>query len=88
MLVINSHAESFALTVLEGLASGTAVLATSVGGTLEMIRHRENGWLVNRLDRNDLVDGLLTLLRDEALRRQMGSNGRRDAIALYSITVS
>jgi glycosyltransferase involved in cell wall biosynthesis len=85
VLVINSHEEPFALTVLEGLASGTAVLATSVGGTPEMIRHRENGWLVNRLDRNDLVDGLLTLLRDETLRRQMGSNGRRDAIALYSI---
>ena len=85
VLVINSHEEPFALTVLEGLASGTAVLATSVGGTPEMIRHAENGWLVRRRDHDDLVSGLLTLLRDEPLRRQMGSKGRGDAIARFSI---
>ena len=85
VLVINSHEEPFALTVLEGLASGIAVLATSVGGTPEMIRHSENGWLVNRRDHDDLVGGLRTLLRDEALRRQMGSTGRSDAIARFSI---
>jgi glycosyltransferase involved in cell wall biosynthesis len=84
LLVINSHEEPFALTVLEGLASGTAVLATSVGGTPEMIHHAENGWLVNRRDHDDLVSGLLTLLRDKPLRRQMGTNGRRDAIARFS----
>jgi L-malate glycosyltransferase len=85
VLVINSHEEPFALTVLEGLASGTAVLATSVGGTPEMIRHEENGWLVNRRDHEDLVSGLLTLLRDETLRGQLGDKGRRDAIARFSI---
>jgi len=85
VLVINSHEEPFALTVLEGLASGTAVLATSVGGTPEMIRHGENGWLVNRRDREDLVSGMLTLLRDETLRRKLGDQGRRDAIARFSI---
>jgi len=85
LLVINSHEEPFALTVLEGLASGTAVLATSVGGTPEMIRHGENGWLVRRRDHDDLVKGMLTLFRDEPLRRQMGSDGRRDAIARFSI---
>jgi glycosyltransferase involved in cell wall biosynthesis len=85
LLIINSHEEPFALTVLEGLASGTAVLATSVGGTPEMIRHGENGWLVKRRDHDDLVKGMLTLFRDEPLRRKMGSNGRRDAIARFSV---
>ncbi len=85
VLVINSREEPFALTVLEGLASGTAVLATSVGGTPEMISHAENGWLVNRRDHDDLVSGMLTLLRDEGLRRELGSKGRRDAIARFSI---
>jgi glycosyltransferase involved in cell wall biosynthesis len=50
-----------------------------------MIRHGENGWLVKRCDHDDLVKGMLTLFRDEPLRRQMGSNGRRDAIARFSI---
>jgi glycosyltransferase involved in cell wall biosynthesis len=50
-----------------------------------MIRHGENGWLVNRRDREDLVSGMLTLLRDETLRRKLGDQGRRDAIARFSI---
>jgi glycosyltransferase involved in cell wall biosynthesis len=85
VLVINSREEPFALTVLEGLASGTAVLATSVGGTPEMIRHGENGWLVDGRNRDELVSGMLRLLRDEGLRRELGSNGRRDAIARFSV---
>jgi L-malate glycosyltransferase len=85
LLVMNSQEEPFGLTVLEGLACGIAVLATSVGGTPEMIRHAENGWLVNRGDHHDLVRGLFELLQAEPLRRQLGSRGRRDAIARFSI---
>jgi len=84
VLVINSHEEPFALTVLEGLSSGIAVLATSVGGTPEMIRHGENGWLVKPQAHDPLVKALLTLLRDQSLRRQLGRDGRREAIARFS----
>lgn len=84
VLVINSHEEPFALTVLEGLASGAAVLGTSVGGTPEMIRHGENGWLIDGRDHRGLVQAMLTLLRDPSLRRQLGNNGRRAAIARFS----
>jgi L-malate glycosyltransferase len=84
VLVVNSHEEPFALTVLEGLSSGTAVLATSVGGTPEMIRHGENGWLVKALDQKALAEAMLTLFGDQSLRRQLGSEGRRVAIARFS----
>ena len=84
VLVVNSHEEPFALTVLEGLSSGTAVLATSVGGTPEMIRHGENGWLVKALDQKALAKAMLTLFGDQSLRRQLGSEGRRSAIARFS----
>jgi glycosyltransferase involved in cell wall biosynthesis len=84
VLVVNSHEEPFALTVLEGLSSGTAVLATSVGGTPEMIRHGENGWLVKALDQKALAKAMLTLFGDQSLRRQLGREGRRSAIARFS----
>jgi L-malate glycosyltransferase len=85
LLVINSCTEAFPLTLLEGLASGTPVLATAVGGIPEMIRHRENGWLVPARDERSLAEAMLTLLGDAHLREQLGSNGRRDAIARFSI---
>ncbi|HYT49615.1 MAG TPA: glycosyltransferase family 4 protein [Pyrinomonadaceae bacterium] len=85
VLVVNSHQEPFALTVLEGLASGTAVLATAVGGTPEMVRHRENGYLVSSRDHAELSNAILALLRDKNLRRQLGRKGRFDAVAKFSI---
>jgi L-malate glycosyltransferase len=85
LLVVNSLTEAFPLTVLEGMASETPVLASAVGGTPEMIRHLENGWLVASRDQDALIDGTLALLGDEDLRKQLGSNGRRDALARFSI---
>jgi L-malate glycosyltransferase len=85
LLVVNSHTEAFALTVLEGLASGTAILATAVDGTPEMIRHGENGWLVPARDRQTLAEAMLLLLGDQNLREQIGGNGRRDAMARFSV---
>src|SRR5882724_10812681 len=84
VLVVNSHEEPFALTVLEGLSSGTVVLATSVGGTPEMIRHGENGWLVKARAQNALAKAMLTLFGDQSLRRQIGREGRQSAIARFS----
>lgn len=84
VLVVNSHEEPFALTVLEGLSSGIAVLATSVGGTPEMIRHGENGSLVKARDQKALAQAMLNLFGDQSLRRQLGSEGRRSAIARFS----
>lgn len=86
VLVVNSHQEPFALTVLEGLSSGTAILATAVGGTPEMVRHGECGWLVPAKDHDALVEAMLTLVRDEQLRRELGRNGRHVAIKRFSIS--
>lgn len=84
LLVVNSRTEAFPLTVLEGLASGTPVLATAVGGIPEIIRHRENGWLVPARDEKALPDALLKLLSDAKLREQLGQAGRREAVARFS----
>ena len=50
-----------------------------------MIKHNANGWLVKAQDHNALVEAMLTLLGDKGLRRQLGRNGRRAAIARFSI---
>jgi glycosyltransferase involved in cell wall biosynthesis len=80
LLVVNSRTEACPLTVLEGLASGTPVLATSVGGTPEIIRHGENGWLVPARDQQTLIQAMLLLLGDANLRERLSRNGCREAI--------
>jgi glycosyltransferase involved in cell wall biosynthesis len=84
LLVVNSSTEGFPLTILEGLASGTAVLATAVGGIPEMIRHRENGWLVPARDDHSLAAGILRLVSDPKLRATIARRGREKASAHYS----
>jgi glycosyltransferase involved in cell wall biosynthesis len=83
-LVVNSHEEPFALTVLEGLASGVAVVATAVGGTPEMITNGENGCLVPARDNEALAKSLITLLHEPELRAWLGHNARQVAEARFS----
>ena len=84
VLVVNSHEEPFALTVLEGLASGIAVVATAVGGTPEMITNAENGCLVPARDNKALAESLITLLHEAELRARLGHNARKVAEARFS----
>src|SRR5947207_12478071 len=67
------------------MLSGTPVLAAAVDGIPEIIRHGEGGWLIDGRDHRSLAEAMLTLLRDQNLRRKLGGNGRRDAIARFSI---
>ena len=84
VLVVNSHEEPFALTVLEGLASGTAVIATAVGGIPEMIKHGKNGWLVPPRNHAQLATGLFDLLQDQTLRGRFGRHARETAVGNFS----
>ena len=84
VLIVNSHEEPFALTVLEGLASGVAVVATAVGGTPEMISDGENGCLVPARANEALAESLINLLHEPALRAWLGHNARQVAEARFS----
>lgn len=85
LLVVNSSVEPFGLTVIEAMASGTPVLATAVDGIREIVRHRDNGWLIGARDRRSLVEGLFTLVRDRQLRATLAGGGGRDVIARFSV---
>ena len=85
LLVVNSRSEPFGLTIVEAMLSGTPVLAAAVDGIPEIVRHGESGWLIDGRDHRSLAEAMLTLLRDQNLRRKLGSNGRRDALARFSI---
>ena len=84
ILVVNSHEEPFGLTVLEGLASGIAVLSSAVGGTPEMITDGENGCLVPARDNKTLAKSLIRLLHEPELRGWLGHNAREVAKARFS----
>jgi glycosyltransferase involved in cell wall biosynthesis len=57
--ILSSTWENFPHTVVEALAVGTPVLATSVGGVAEVVRDGENGLLVEPRD----VEGMAAAIR-------------------------
>lgn len=64
--------EPFATVVVEAMAVGLPVVASSVGGTLEIISGGENGLLFSPGDACALADCLRKLLSDASLRQRLG----------------
>jgi len=62
--------------LLEAMACGLPVVATRVGGVPEIVRHGENGFLVQPGDVDALVTNIGTLAESRALRHKMGAMGR------------
>ena len=69
------------LVVLEAMASGTCLIATSVGGVPEVLEHQINGWLVPPDDVNALTKAMYELAINPALRAKL-SQCARDKILL------
>lgn len=85
VFVAPSHYESFGLIFLEAMRWGTPVIGTTAGGIPEVVEHDKSGLLVQPGNSDELARALLTLLRNEGLRRQLGQAGRLRAETCFSI---
>jgi len=64
VFLLPSEHESFGLAALEAMSAGVAVVATDHGGTGEVIRHGENGFLHSPRDVEGMVATVSALLED------------------------
>ncbi|MEP6570211.1 MAG: glycosyltransferase family 4 protein [Acidobacteriota bacterium] len=85
VFVSASHTESFGLAIAEAMASGTAVIATTTGGALELIKTSETGLLVPIGEVDDLAATIASLLRDQDHRVRLGKAAEQAAIANFSL---
>lgn len=76
MAVLPSKAEGFSNALLEYMASGLPVVATGVGGNVELVRDNETGLLIPPGDEAALAGAILRLLRDPELARDLAESGR------------
>ncbi|MEA2673738.1 MAG: hypothetical protein QOI92_930, partial [Chloroflexota bacterium] len=96
-----ANADTFPTTVLEALATGRPVVATAVGGIEEQVRSlaraagswhgpsvkaaTATGILVDGHDPVAMAAATTFLLRDDALRAQLGTNAAADAKARFNV---
>jgi glycosyltransferase involved in cell wall biosynthesis len=71
-----SHREGFGFVCAEAMAHGRAVVASGVGGLLDLVVHEETGLLVPPHDVGALRAALQRLLADGELRRRLGGAAR------------
>jgi glycosyltransferase involved in cell wall biosynthesis len=69
--------ESFGLTIAEAMSYRKAVIATHVGGIVEIISSGVNGLLIEPKNPDACVHALLQLIHDTRLRKKLGANARK-----------
>ncbi len=76
VFVLPSRVETLGYVVLEAMASGLPVIGANHGGTLENVRHGQNGLLCPAGDVDRFADAISTLASDGALRQRLAANAR------------
>lgn len=85
LFVLPSLNEGISNTLLEAMASGVPVLATRVGGNVELVEDDRTGRLVAAGDVAALAEQMAAYATDEALRRRHGEAARRRAVEHFSL---
>jgi glycosyltransferase involved in cell wall biosynthesis len=75
IFILPSLWEGLPIGLLEAMSMGKAVIATKVDGTSEIVKHQDNGYLidVNNLQQN-LAEAIILLASDSGLRQKFGAN--------------
>jgi glycogen synthase len=83
-VVVPSTYEPFGIVALEAMAVGTPLVASSVGGLAEIVRHEFNGLQALPGQPGSLAEQIDRLLRDGALAERVADAARRDVEEQYT----
>jgi glycosyltransferase involved in cell wall biosynthesis len=86
VVMLPSHREPFAITILEAMFSRRPLLVSDSGGTPEAIRNGHEGIVFPARNAAALADGIKLLATDEGLRRRLGERAYRTAYQNFLLT--
>mgnify|MGYP000961110802 FL=1 len=85
ILVLPSYREAMPLSIIEAMLVQKPVIASAVGGIVEIIENNRNGLLIQPGFPRQLAEKIINLLEDPLLCQQLGSAGYKKAIAHYTL---
>jgi glycosyltransferase involved in cell wall biosynthesis len=85
IFVLPSYAEGMPNALLEAMACGLPVIASRIGGVVDVVEEGKTGILFESGNVAELSSALKRLLEDGALRRKLGAEARKTIIEKFSI---
>ncbi|PYR56156.1 MAG: hypothetical protein DMF91_22570, partial [Acidobacteria bacterium] len=85
LFAMSSVTEGLGTSILDAMACSRAVVATRAGGIPEIVEDGGTGVLVAPRDHTAMAEAIVRLLRDDALRRQMGDAGFARVHARFTV---
>ena len=87
ILVLPSLNEGMGKVLVEGMALGKPIVASSVGGIINLVKNGENGILVPPGDSDALGDAILQLIKNKKLAETLGKNGKAKVYPEFDASV-
>jgi glycosyltransferase involved in cell wall biosynthesis len=84
IFVFPTENEAFGISLIEAMACGLPVIATSVGGIKDIITPGQDGLIIAPKDFRQLHGAVRLLLTDTALAKSLGEAARQTATERYS----
>ena len=84
IVIASLRTEASPIVLREAFASGRPVIATKVGDIPEIVRHRENGLLIEPGNPQALASAILEFISDPELAAHCAANGLRYATENFS----
>lgn len=84
VLATTTH-EAFGRVIIEAMASGVPVVATRVGGVVDIIEDGKNGILVPPADPKSIADAVMRIFNDPGLAVQLAENAYAKVKEKYSL---
>ena len=78
MIVMSSHYEGFPMVMIEAMACGLPAVSFDFKcGPRDIVKEGENGLVVTDGDIDGLAEAMMTLMRDDELRKRMGEEAKK-----------
>jgi len=82
LFLLTSNYEGWAMTIIEAMAAGTAIIMTDVGCAGEVVKNGLNGVIIPIGDQDALVEEIETLYKDPVRRGYLANQGQKTVRAM------
>jgi colanic acid/amylovoran biosynthesis glycosyltransferase len=86
IVATDGQMDGIPVSLMEAMAAGKPVIASSISGIPELVRHEISGLLVDAAHPERVAQAITRLVRDPSLRARMGQAGRQKVRQAFDVT--